>query len=365
MSLINKPLYDPVRELRVVRWWLYFVAFLVAAIVLVGGATRLTDSGLSITEWAPVRGIIPPLSIGQWEAELAKYRTTTEYQTINKGMTMDQFKLIFWWEWGHRFLARLIGFVVAIPLLYFWIKGRLVDWLKPALLLLLAMGGLQGFIGWWMVKSGLVDRVDVSQIRLAVHLTMACVIFTFTIWLARSIAPHSPDSAPEFKGPAGFLVLLILAQTFMGGLVAGLDAGMAFNSWPLMNGAFVPEGLLAIQPAWKNFFDNATTVQFVHRLTAYILWALVLYHAISLQRARPHSHHARRGWMIFALVSVQALLGILTLVMQVPMGWALAHQLGAVILLGFATAHWRGLAPRDHGSSHDGITPVHPVYGSI
>jgi len=191
MSLNAIPISAPLHRLRPVRWWLYIVALLVALIVLVGGATRLTDSGLSITEWAPISGIVPPLDAADWLAEFAKYQTTTEYQTINRDMSIDQFKIIFWWEWGHRFLARAIGLVVAVPLFVFWVTGRLDPWLKPALLGLLALGGLQGFIGWWMVKSGLVNRVDVSQIRLAIHLTTACIILTVTVWLARSIAPHS------------------------------------------------------------------------------------------------------------------------------------------------------------------------------
>ncbi|MFD0915595.1 COX15/CtaA family protein [Pseudahrensia aquimaris] len=331
---------------RSVRYWLYAVAAIVAVMVLVGGATRLTDSGLSITEWKPVTGVIPPLSAEDWAVEKDKYRTTTEYQTQNKGMPMAEFKVIYWWEWGHRFLGRLVGLVAVIPLVYFWMRNRLPSWSKPRLLLLVAMGGLQGFIGWWMVKSGLVNRVDVSQIRLAVHLTMACIIFAYTIWLARSLVAHSSGRLFASAWQGGALVILLLVQVFMGGLVAGLDAGMAYNTWPDMNGAMVPDGLFAMTPWWLNFTDNAMMVQFMHRITAYLLLAAVIAHAVVMMRREPSSPHARRAMLLVGLVTLQAALGIATLLMQVPMNWALAHQFGAVVILAVAVAHWHALKPR-------------------
>ena len=324
-----------------IRVWLILVAIVLAIMVLVGGATRLTDSGLSITEWAPLRGAIPPMSHLDWLGEFEKYKGTTEFQTINKHMTLEEFKFIFWWEWGHRFLGRFIGLLFALPLAWFWITGRLTPWLKPRLLILLALGGLQGFIGWWMVKSGLVNRVDVSQIRLAIHLTMACIIFAMTIWVLRSLTRHDGDTQPEFSWQGAALFGLILLQIFLGGLVAGLDAGMAFNTWPSMNGEMIPTGLFAITPIWQNFVDNATTVQFVHRVTAYILWGAALAHMMHLYRHLGSTSHSRRAIVLFVLVTVQAVLGIVTLILQVPLEWGLLHQFGALVVLAFCVSHWR------------------------
>lgn len=347
---------------RAVRYWLYVVALLVAIMVLVGGATRLTDSGLSITEWAPITGVVPPLSVNDWIVEFQKYQTTTEYQTINKGMSLEQFKVIFWWEWGHRFLGRFIGFVVLLPLIGFWVAKRLPGWLKPQLIVLLALGGLQAFIGWWMVKSGLTERVDVSQIRLAIHLTLACVIFVMTVWLARSLAPHTNRGEQAITWQGGAIVGLILIQIFIGGLLAGLDAGLAYNTWPLMDGAVIPDSLLVMQPAWLNLTDNAKMVQFLHRMSAYALWLVVLAHAVLVFTRCSGSAHARRAILLFVLVSLQAVVGIVTLLLQVPFSWALLHQFGGVVLLAFATAHWRAFSPRTDFASRTGpgrLSAVH------
>ncbi|MEL6752091.1 MAG: COX15/CtaA family protein, partial [Pseudomonadota bacterium] len=209
---------------RAVRIWLYVLAALVAIMVLVGGATRLTDSGLSITEWEPLTGMLPPFTHEAWLVEFEKYKGTTEYQTVNKGMTLSQFEFIFWWEWGHRFLGRLVGLAVLIPLVSFWTTGCLNSYMKPRATLLLLAIVAQGAIGWWMVASGLVGRTDVSQIRLAVHLTMACAIFAYALWLAFTLSPnHKPHNA-SLSPWAGGLTILVVAQVFLGGLVAGLDA---------------------------------------------------------------------------------------------------------------------------------------------
>lgn len=332
------------RNRTMVRIWLYLVLVVLFALVLVGGATRLTDSGLSITEWKPIHGVIPPLSVAEWEEELEKYRQIPEYQQINKGMSLDEFKVIFWWEWSHRFLARGVGFVFALPMIFFWMTGRLENQIKPKLVGILALGGLQGAIGWWMVASGLVDRVDVSQYRLATHLTLACIVFAATMVVARGLAPHSEAQSTDKTGRfAGFLVLAILIQVYLGGLVAGLDAGLAYNTWPLMDGRWWPEGLMAIDPAWRNFFESPKTVQFVHRLGAYALLLLALWHAISaFSTEGAKSAHARRAMLLFGAIVVQALVGIATLVGQVPFSWALIHQGIALVVLGFACAHWRG-----------------------
>ena len=334
------------REIRhrgQVRVWLYVVLLTLFALVLVGGATRLTDSGLSITEWTPVHGAVPPLSVAEWEEEFAKYRQIPEYEQINKGMTLDEFKGIFWWEWGHRFLARSVGFVFALPLAFFWLTGRLERALKPKLLGILALGGLQGAIGWWMVYSGLSERVDVSQYRLAIHLIMACLIFTATMLVARGLAPHSASKASAgTRSGAGWMLLLVLFQIYLGALVAGLDAGVAYNTWPLMDGAIVPGGLFVQQPWWINLFENPKTVQFVHRIGAYVVLLAALWHMLATLRRDAGTPHSARAVLFFLLVCVQATLGIMTLLTQVHLHVALAHQGMALVVLGFAAAHWRG-----------------------
>ena len=328
-----------------VRFWLYCICVMVAAMVIVGGATRLTDSGLSITEWKPLLGIFPPLSGENWLAEFEKYKLIPQYEQINKGMSLAEFKAIYWWEWGHRFLGRVIGFVFAAPLVFFWATGRLEPKLKPRLSGLLALGGLQGFIGWWMVLSGLVERTDVSQYRLAVHLILACIIFACALWVARGLAPHTAkqNASPTLRNLAPVIVLFILLQIFLGALVAGLDAGLAFNDWPLMDGAIIPQSLFVDSPWWLNFFENPKLVQFTHRVSAYGLVLLIVANMAMCLKPGTGSTHTRRSVILVLLVLAQAALGVVTLVLQVPLNWALFHQFGAIVLLGFAVAHWRAL----------------------
>lgn len=326
-----------------VRGWLYVVLLVLFALVLVGGATRLTDSGLSITEWKPIHGVIPPLNDAEWQEEFQLYQQIPQYAELNKGMSIEAFKSIFWWEWAHRILARSVGLVFALPLLFFWATRRIERGLGPKLAGILLIGGLQGAIGWWMVASGLVDRVSVSQYRLATHLTLAALIFTATMVVARGLAPHSEPAADRStQRLAGFIVLLALIQIYLGGLVAGLDAGLSYNTWPLMDGKLIPGDLLIIEPAWRNFFESPKTVQFVHRLGAYTVFAVALWHMIATRMRLPGSTHARRATLLFLLVLVQASIGIGTLLMQVPLHMALTHQGFALVVLGFAAAHWRG-----------------------
>jgi heme a synthase len=327
---------------RAVRRWLYLVLLVVFALVLVGGATRLTDSGLSITEWKPIHGVIPPLNDTEWQEEFAKYQQIPEYQTVNKGMSVEAFKQIFWWEWAHRVLARTTGLVFAVPLAFFWLTGRLEPMLKPRLLGILALGGLQGAVGWWMVASGLTERTDVSQYRLATHLAMASLIFAATTWVARGIANYSEDPAQDrTRRFAGFLVLLVLLQIYLGALVAGLDAGMAYNTWPKMDGAWIPGDLLNLEPIWRNFFESPKTVQFVHRCNAYLLFVMVLRHMVTTLAKEPRTTHARRSVVLFLLVTAQAAIGVATLLSMVSFHTALAHQGMALIVLFFAVSHWR------------------------
>jgi cytochrome c oxidase assembly protein subunit 15 len=328
---------------KAVRIWLGVVIFALFCLVLVGGATRLTDSGLSITKWEPIHGVIPPLTTQEWEEELELYRQIPEYQQINKGMSLDEFKFIFWWEWAHRLLARLIGVLFAVPLAYFWLRGKIEPSLRTPLVGLLALGGLQGFIGWWMVSSGLSERTDVSQYRLAVHLMMACFIFASCVWIYRSLYPHTDDAVPTEKSRlfAGVLLIMTFVQIYLGALVAGLDAGFTYNTWPLMDGAWVPQGLFVQSPAWINIFENPKTVQYIHRIGAYVLWAAALVYMVQSLRAAPETTHARRSVVLFVLISIQAVIGIATLVMQVPLAAGVIHQGMALVVLAFAVAHLR------------------------
>lgn len=331
------------RDRALVRGWLYVVVVVMFALFLVGGATRLTNSGLSITEWQPIHGVIPPLNQAEWQEEFQKYQQIPEYKELNEGMDLAAFKSIFWWEWTHRLLARGVGFIFALPLIFFWATGRLEPRIKPRLVGILALGGLQGAVGWWMVASGLAHRTDVSQYRLATHLTMACLIFIATIIVGRGLAPHSEGAARRgVRRFAGWLVVAVLAQIYLGALVAGTNAGFTYNSWPLMDGSLVPGGLFIQHPWWANFFENVKTVQFMHRLGAYTVFLLALAQMIYIWRRAPASTHARRAGLMFCLVTLQAGIGITTLVLAVPLGWGLLHQAMALIVLAFAAAHWRG-----------------------
>ena len=278
---------------RAIRIWLYAVAGLVFLMVMVGGATRLTDSGLSIVEWRPVTGTLPPLDEAGWLAEFDKYKTSSEYQLVNKGMTLGAFKRIYWWEWGHRFLGRAIGVVFLLPFLFFLWRGWVEPKLKPRLWLIFGLGGLQGAIGWWMVASGLVGRVDVAQERLAIHLTVACLILIAIVWTARGMtAPRPVATMPRrLVWTATAILVLTIGQIALGGLVAGLKAGLVYDTWPLIDGALVParERLLFLDPGWLNVVDNHLTVQFNHRMAAYVVLALALGHAFDGAR------HGRRA----------------------------------------------------------------------
>lgn len=331
------------RNRALVRGWLNIVLVVLVALIMVGGATRMTGSGLSITEWKPIHGVIPPLNAEQWQEEFQKYQQIPQYQKLNSDMTLDEFKVIFWWEWSHRLLARGVGFLVAIPMAFFWLTGRLERNLKPKLIGILALGALQGAIGWWMVASGLAERVSVSQYRLATHLTMACIILVALTAVTRGLAVYSQEAAARgIQRFAGAMVILILIQIYIGALVAGLHAGLTYNTWPLMDGAIVPGDLFVMEPAWRNLFENPKTVQFVHRMFAYTVVAVALWHAVAASVAAPGTTHARRAWVLFGLLVVQAGIGVATLLSQAPIDVSLTHQFVAVVALIFATAHWRG-----------------------
>jgi heme a synthase len=328
---------------RAIRVWLYAIAALLVLMVMVGGTTRLTDSGLSIVEWRPVTGIVPPLSESAWAAEFTKYKTSPEYELVNKGMSLSEFKRIYWWEWVHRLLGRLIGAAFLIPLVFFQLRGWIEPGIKWRLWFIFGLGALQGAIGWWMVASGLVGRVDVAQERLAVHLLMACLILTAVIWTARLLTPAAANGAarvtPRRLAVSAIAILvLLLGQIALGGLVAGLKAGLIYNTWPLIDGAFIPprEHLFLLAPAWLNLLDNRLAVQFTHRMVAYVLVAVGALHAADCSWHRV----CRRSAVALALfLLLQAMLGIATLLLQVPILLALAHQAVAIAALIAATLH--------------------------
>jgi cytochrome c oxidase assembly protein subunit 15 len=329
-----------------VRAWLVFMAVLVFAMVIVGGATRLTDSGLSITEWQPILGAIPPLNEADWQEALEKYRQIPEYQLINKGMSLADFKFIYWWEWGHRFLGRFIGIAFFVPLMFFWLTGRLERSQLPRLLGLFVLGGLQGALGWYMVMSGLVERTDVSQYRLSAHLTLATVIFAALVWTAMGYGnTRRPAAWTVPLGSGAFaVVLLVIAQTALGGFVAGLDAGMAYNTWPLMDGKIIPDGLMVMDPAWRNLFENALTVQFQHRMAAYLITAVVIWQGLrAMAEGNPPAVRTSAMAMLLA-VFAQVALGIWTVVAQVPISLGLLHQGGALVLLAISLWHVHALS---------------------
>jgi cytochrome c oxidase assembly protein subunit 15 len=333
---------------RAIRLWLYAVAALIFAMVLVGGATRLTESGLSIVEWKPVTGTLPPLSESAWQAEFDKYKTIPQFQHLNSGMTLAEFKTIFWWEWTHRLIGRLIGAAFLLPFLWFLMRGWIGQGLRWRLWTIFGLGALQGGVGWWMVASGLADRVEVSQYRLATHLILACVIFAACVWTASGPAQRAEVEAPR-RSRAFSLVLLglVLAQIYLGALVAGLRAGLIYNTWPLIDGAWIPDAakLWFEHPWWHNLFEYTLTVQFMHRMGAYVLWMLSVLWVIHVMRHVSHKGVRLFAYKIAGAVTIQAVLGIMTLVHQAPIGLALAHQALAMVVLTLVTVQAARLRP--------------------
>jgi cytochrome c oxidase assembly protein subunit 15 len=330
------------RSTQAVRLWLIAVAVLIFVMVIVGGATRLTESGLSITEWKPVTGVIPPLSEAGWRTAFDSYKQIPQYSTLNPDMTLDGFKAIYAWEWGHRLLARLIGLAFILPALWFWRRGALAGALGRQVLVATGLLALEPIVGWWMVSSGLADRIEVAQDRLALHLLIAAATFAALVYAAVGLGPprRAPASA-GFVACAAALAALIFVQLGLGALVAGLRAGLTDNTWPLMSGKFLPEGLFGLTPWPVSIVDDVTTAQFDHRLVAYLVVLFALAQAYAAWRRAPASPLARRAATLAALALLQAGLGIATLLLVVPIGLALVHQALALLLFGAAVAHWR------------------------
>lgn len=316
---------------RAVAIWLFLVAAMIVGIVVVGGITRLTNSGLSITEWKPITGIIPPLNAAEWQAEFANYQRIPEYTQLNSGMTLTGFKAIFFWEYLHRALARTIGVAFAVPLIWFALTKRIPVGYGWRLTALLSLGALQGAVGWWMVSSGLAVRTDVSHIRLAVHLMTALVTLAGIVWTALDLlALHrSPLTAPaRLTRPAIVALALLFVQLVYGAFTAGLDAGYAFASWPLMGDTLFPAGVPMLSPGWTNAVDNPVVVQFIHRWFAFAAAAGLLWLAVRATKAG-----SQAGFYVVGLVTLQVMLGIATLMTGVQIEVAVAHQANAALLL--------------------------------
>lgn len=331
---------------RQIALWLFGVSALVFLMVVVGGLTRLTESGLSITEWKPVMGALPPMSDAAWADAFTKYRQIPQYELVNKGMALGEFKTIFWWEWSHRFLGRFIGFAFLVPFLWFLATRRIERAMAPKLVVMFLLGGAQGALGWWMVKSGLTHRVDVSQYRLTAHLGLATIIYAYMMWVALGLwrAGPAPFVGDRLRKASLWLAALVFVQMMLGGFVAGLKAGYIYNTWPLIDGAFIPDGLFAHQTWWRNFFENMLTAQFDHRMVAYLVTILAVWHWFAARRSGSREAAQSATWLLLAVLA-QVALGIWALLWVVPIPLGAAHQAGALIVFTLAIVHARRLNP--------------------
>jgi len=329
---------------RAVAIWLLVVAAFIFAMVVVGGATRLTGSGLSITEWKPVTGALPPMGDSAWQSEFARYQDIPQYKLLNRGMSLSEFKSIYWWEWGHRLLGRTVGLVFAIPFVVFLALRRIPRRLILRCFGLLALGGLQGLVGWWMVASGLSERVTVAPERLATHLGLALFLFVMVVWTALDAWAGKPRQESVTRWRIGALAFLgaVFLQCLLGALVAGTDAGFVFNDWPMMNGAVIPNDY-AGSSLWQTLAHNQASVQFNHRIGAYLITLATIVLVALAMRTRALPNQARQmSYAVGGVVILQVVLGIATLVMVVPLWLGILHQAGAVVLLAVSTLFaWR------------------------
>ncbi len=328
----------PAKGVGLVRAWLLVIATMVYLMILVGGATRLTDSGLSITEWKPLLGAFPPMNDADWADAFAKYQNmTAQYHQVNPNMDLEGFKGIYWWEWGHRELGRVIGVAFALPLAFFWLTGRTTKKLLPHLLALFALGGLQGLIGWWMVSSGVNSELtSVAPYRLMTHFGLALLIVCYCFWLWLELGAKKHETPREAFGWSTALIWISGVQMLLGALVAGLDAGRGYTDWPLMSGRVIPPEMWSMSPFWINLAENPATAQFFHRIVAYLLLALALWTAWKFRA---------QHWSLFklfaGLVLAQAVLGVATLMHAAPLDMSLTHQaLGTVLLLAATRLTW-------------------------
>ncbi len=322
--------------------WLFSGCVFIFIMVLVGGITRLTDSGLSISNWNIITNIIPPLNEEQWIAEFEDYKQFPEYQIINsqKDFTLEDYKFIYFWEWFHRLLGKLMGVVFILPFLYFWVRKKLDKETLKNCFILLFLGGFQGFLGWYMVKSGLVDVPHVSHYRLAIHLTTAFITFSFCLWVALNlIYPKQKPIYPKLRNIIRFGFVILLIQIIWGAFVAGLNAGLVHNTWPLMNeGTLIHQSVwIEQEPLWRNFIEGKSGVQFVHRYLAYLVVGIIVYIWMQARKLNLTQLQSRSIKAMLVLVGLQFVLGVLTLLQAVPLWLGVAHQIGAFFLLGAMT----------------------------
>ena len=318
---------------RQIAWWLIICAAVIFGMILLGGVTRLTDSGLSMVDWKPIRGVIPPITQADWQAMFLKYQQFPEYQKTNFNMTLEQFKPIFMYEYLHRMLGRFIGIIFVLPFLFFYFTKRIVPGLTPRLLVMLVLGGSQGVLGWYMVKSGLVDNPHVSQYRLTAHLGMAVFIYGFIFWTVLDLLAPVASQPKHLKGFAYSLSGLIFLMILSGGLVAGTRAGIPYPTWPLMGDSFIPPGLYSLQPFWLSAFEDMLTIQFNHRMFAYLIVGLVCTFAYQALKSDLQGSLKVGIYCFIGLLFLQVSLGISTLIFYIPVPIAAAHQVCAVALL--------------------------------
>jgi cytochrome c oxidase assembly protein subunit 15 len=332
--------HDYARIRRWLRAWLWIIASLIMLMIVIGGVTRLTHSGLSITDWKLVHGVVPPLSDADWQEEFSKYKLIPEFQS-HPGMTLEEFKGIFWPEYTHRMLGRIIGLAVILPLAFLWFTGRLERAILPRLLILAGLVVFQGIVGWWMVESGL-NAEDVSPLWLTFHLTLGMVTLGYVTTLARALTDSRlPAASRPMRVMAGIIVGVAFLQIVLGGLVSGLNAGLTFNTWPLMDGQLIPTHLLFDGFQISNFVNDIATVQFAHRTVAYLLFFLVAVHLVQGWR----TDFAAAAFAVLWAVGFQAVLGVLTLLLVVPVPIAALHQFGAVLVIFSVVMHWRSMSP--------------------
>ena len=328
----------PSKDDKSIALWLLICCVTIFFMVVVGGVTRLTGSGLSMVQWAPLMGILPPLSDAEWQHTFELYQQYPEYQKINYHMEVEDFKSIFWLEYWHRILGRIIGLLFFIPMVYFFLMKKVRPGLGIKLVAMFILGGLQGLMGWYMVKSGLVDDPHVSQYRLTAHLGLAVIIYMYIFWVAIGLLlPKSDnDAIPVSRNihrSSWGLLLLVFITAMSGGFVAGLKAGFAYNTFPLMGGQWIPEGILAMQPVWHNFFENVATVQFQHRVLAISLLILIPLFWFKAMKNNPPRRLKVGLHLMLLMILIQVVLGISTLLMNVPIALAAAHQAGMVLLI--------------------------------
>ncbi len=331
--------------------WLFLCSGMVFAMIVLGGAVRLTGSGLSMVDWQPLLGIFPPLTQVAWEEVFARYKEYPEYQQVNRGMSLSSFQFIFYMEYLHRLLGRLIGLVFGFPLLYWWLRGKLSSWIQPRLWLALGLGASQGLLGWYMVRSGLVDDPHVSPYRLTAHLLLAVFIFSWLMALALRLQEEGrpgwfcAERKPGLRRGAMLAIVLVFLMIATGGFMAGTRAGFIFNSWPMMGSQWIPEQVWALQPWWRNLTDNPMGVQFVHRWLAIGIWMLVTAYGSIVIRQSSDPTSKRLGALLIVVAFVQVGLGIATLVNQVPLALGVAHQGGALVLLACLLTLWSRFRP--------------------